>query len=518
MDKIAIVGIGGAGVNVVELFAQKTQGKYYCVAMDTSTNAFGIVKHFSKKLQLGPKTCEGLGAVEYEKGRAAAVESEKDITELFKGFERIIFVSGLSGGCGGGAGPEIAKIANMLKIKTTYLAFCISSKIPQIIALEPDKKSLVVFEEIKQYADQAIPIFPGDVVNSDNILEYFRKLDRLVVNRIVSLLSDDEFGFTINDDLFVQEGKLSIENKRDSKLIDILNEKLKTKTYLNRIEITDRLMTELKIIFKLGKESVFLAFNEIIEMLKREKMPFFCSGAMNSSLVLHILGIVNEDPLTHGLIFERFLNTDNDLFFGIVMPKNSISKFIAKIFDNFKYHSIADQSVYFDGFTITFSPLEEIVEMYKNLEGITGMSLSAIAAKIAMERLLRYDIKLVFLHLSKIETPSLRQQLEPILEENCGAIIFQEQVMKILSAVCGWDMEKADLARKKLAKRSDNGAFFKSFMDDALNAGVSRADAEYIYHTLEDVAKYTFCKAHAIAEASYISANWKKNKNQIESK
>lgn len=159
MDKIAIVGIGGAGVNVVELFAQKTQGKYYCVAMDTSTNAFGIVKHFSKKLQLGPKTCEGLGAVEYEKGRAAAVESEKDITELFKGFERIIFVSGLSGGCGGGAGPEIAKIANMLKIKTTYLAFCISSKIPQIIALEPDKKSLVVFEEIKQYADQAIPIF-----------------------------------------------------------------------------------------------------------------------------------------------------------------------------------------------------------------------------------------------------------------------------------------------------------------------------------------------------------------------
>ena len=44
-------------------------------------------------------------------------------------------------------------------------------------------------------------------------------------------------------------------------------------------------------------------------------------------------------------------------------------------------------------------------------------------------------------------------ELEPILQETYGVIVYQEQVMKIASAIAGYSLGEADILRRAMGKK-----------------------------------------------------------------
>ncbi len=94
-------------------------------------------------------------------------------------------------------------------------------------------------------------------------------------------------------------------------------------------------------------------------------------------------------------------------------------------------------------------------------------------------------------------------QLEPILSETYGVILYQEQVMKIASEVAGFTMGEADVLRKAMGKKKADvmAAMREKFINGAVERGVDREKAEELFDKMAEFAKYGFNKSHSAAYA-----------------
>ena len=103
------------------------------------------------------------------------------------------------------------------------------------------------------------------------------------------------------------------------------------------------------------------------------------------------------------------------------------------------------------------------------------------------------------------------QDLEPILKDTYGVIVYQEQVMKIAQVVAGYTLGGADLLRRAMGKK-DRLAMTEQrakFLEGAANAGLAdQAKAVEIFDLMEKFAEYGFNKSHSAAYAliSYYTA------------
>jgi len=90
-----------------------------------------------------------------------------------------------------------------------------------------------------------------------------------------------------------------------------------------------------------------------------------------------------------------------------------------------------------------------------------------------------------------------------ILEETCGIIVYQEQVMQIAVAVAGFTMAEADILRKAMGKK--NAAVMaeqkEKFLDGAAARGKDRQKAGELWDYIEPFAGYGFNKSHSVAYA-----------------
>lgn len=91
--------------------------------------------------------------------------------------------------------------------------------------------------------------------------------------------------------------------------------------------------------------------------------------------------------------------------------------------------------------------------------------------------------------------------LEPILKSTYGCIVYQEQVMEIFRRVAGYSFGHADLVRRAMAKKhaDELEAERDGFLEGAVKNGVSRENAEKLFDSMADFAKYAFNKSHAAA-------------------
>jgi len=94
-------------------------------------------------------------------------------------------------------------------------------------------------------------------------------------------------------------------------------------------------------------------------------------------------------------------------------------------------------------------------------------------------------------------------ELEPILEETKGLIVYQEQVMRIATEIAGFSMAEADILRKAMGKKKT--AVMKSqkqrFVRGAKEKGISHAKAVKIFEQIKYFAGYGFNKSHSAAYA-----------------
>jgi len=106
-------------------------------------------------------------------------------------------------------------------------------------------------------------------------------------------------------------------------------------------------------------------------------------------------------------------------------------------------------------------------------------------------------------------------ELEPILKETLGVIVYQEQVMQIANRLAGYSLGEADLLRRAMGKK-DPEAMAKQrerFVRGATERGFQPRKVEKIFDLMEQFAGYGFNKSHSAAYAllAYQTAYLKTN-------
>ena len=94
-------------------------------------------------------------------------------------------------------------------------------------------------------------------------------------------------------------------------------------------------------------------------------------------------------------------------------------------------------------------------------------------------------------------------ELESILKETHGVIVYQEQVMAIANRMAGFSLGQADLLRRAMGKKKhDEMAKQKElFLDGAKTNGFTEKKAEKIFDQMAYFAGYGFNKSHSAAYA-----------------
>ena len=111
-EKVKVIGIGGAGCNVLDRIAlheRIDEGELLALNTDVRDLVSSVAQD---TIQLGKKLTQGLGAGgDPELGEEAAEEATNEIKEVLKGKSLVFICAGLGGGTGSGAAPIIAKLA-----------------------------------------------------------------------------------------------------------------------------------------------------------------------------------------------------------------------------------------------------------------------------------------------------------------------------------------------------------------------------------------------------------------------
>lgn len=94
-------------------------------------------------------------------------------------------------------------------------------------------------------------------------------------------------------------------------------------------------------------------------------------------------------------------------------------------------------------------------------------------------------------------------ELEPILEETYGVIVYQEQIIRMAREMAGFTTSEADMFRHAIGKKkaAELEAQRDRFIRGLVNNGIAQTTAEEIFGMIEYFARYGFNKAHAAAYA-----------------
>ncbi len=94
-------------------------------------------------------------------------------------------------------------------------------------------------------------------------------------------------------------------------------------------------------------------------------------------------------------------------------------------------------------------------------------------------------------------------ELEPVLRETRGIIVYQEQVMRIAVRLAGFSLAEADILRKAMGKKAKDTmkAQKQRFLQGARKNGIAQAKATKIFDQIAQFAEYGFNKSHSAAYA-----------------
>jgi len=115
---VAVIGLGGAGCNIITYLSQKRIAGAKTIAANTDINNL-FLQRADKRMLIGKERCRGKGCGGFpEAGAECARESAADIEKELEGSNIIFIVAGLGGGTGSGAGPVVAEIARSMNALT----------------------------------------------------------------------------------------------------------------------------------------------------------------------------------------------------------------------------------------------------------------------------------------------------------------------------------------------------------------------------------------------------------------
>lgn len=95
----------------------------------------------------------------------------------------------------------------------------------------------------------------------------------------------------------------------------------------------------------------------------------------------------------------------------------------------------------------------------------------------------------------------LHETLVPALEETHGVVVFHEQVIRIVAAVAGVPLDRADDVRRRMGTPAGQAEVEPWLRARAASRGYLEPDVDRIWEVLRSFASFGFCKAHAAAFA-----------------
>jgi len=155
--KIAVVGVGGGGCNMINHMINEGTHKIDLIVANTDLQVLNLSKA-PKKIQLGIELTRGLGAgMRPDIGRDSALENYQEIKESLDGSDIVFIAAGLGGGTGTGAAAVVAKAAKEVGALTV-------SVVTKPFKWEGKKRTGLAnlgLEELKKVSDSII-IIPND--------------------------------------------------------------------------------------------------------------------------------------------------------------------------------------------------------------------------------------------------------------------------------------------------------------------------------------------------------------------
>jgi cell division protein FtsZ len=185
---LKVVGVGGAGVNVLESLSVK-MGDIEMMALDTDVQALKSCR-LKSKVQLGEKLTRGLGSGEDpEIGKRAVHEVKKELEKCFSGTELVVIISGLGGGTGSGSSvivADICKKMGALVIGIVTKPFAFEGRVRQNHAHN-------AVMNLKEYTDTLVVISNQDLIqlmdNEISYLDAFKISEKFLSQGFYSIIS-----------------------------------------------------------------------------------------------------------------------------------------------------------------------------------------------------------------------------------------------------------------------------------------------------------------------------------------
>ena len=182
--RICIVGVGGAGSNVVDRITLDRIVEATLVCAHTDVRVLGH-SMAPVKIQLGAELMKGIGAGgDPDLGREAALFSREQIRQAVDGHDIIFISAGLGGGTGSGAAPVIAEIAKntgalVIVVATMPFSFEGRRRLGQaeeaLELLQKRADALVLFEN-NRMGELILP--------KDGIQKAFNQADQLIAQSL----------------------------------------------------------------------------------------------------------------------------------------------------------------------------------------------------------------------------------------------------------------------------------------------------------------------------------------------
>ena len=223
---------------------------------------------------------------------------------------------------------------------------------------------------------------------------------------------------------------------------------------------------------------------EYLEKLGLLKMDLLALG--NLTIIHNIVDLIKKEdssfnlkniPLSDKKTFELFQKGDTNMIFQFesLGMKNFLRKLKPNCFDDL----VAASALFRPG------PMQNIDEYCARKNG-----------------------------LKKVDYPN--ESLKSILKETHGIIVYQEQIMQILSLMGGYSFAEADLIRRAISKKKlkimENERI--KFVNEAFKRGYTKENANEIYDLIIKFANFGFNKSHSVAYAligyqmAYLKTNY----------
>jgi cell division protein FtsZ len=111
---VSVIGLGGAGCNIITYLSQKSIAGAKIIAANTDITHL-VLQRADKLLLLGKERSKGKGCGGFpEVGAECARESAEEIKKELEGSGIVFIVAGLGGGTGTGSAPVVAEISRSL--------------------------------------------------------------------------------------------------------------------------------------------------------------------------------------------------------------------------------------------------------------------------------------------------------------------------------------------------------------------------------------------------------------------